>query len=187
MTDYEKNHKIFLREILVKCPEIPKYNYVENKWGKSQKLHVMFSDWRMNDQVSTCGELNNASLCFIAQLCLTLCDPFDCSPPGSLVHGILRARVLEWVTMPSSRDLPNPGTELTSFVSSVLAGGFFTSSTTWEPHFTSLCTYGELSNAPLSQRYLHPKTCNLKFSFFGGGREILKMWLRILKWGVVLH
>ena len=115
------------------------------------------------------------AVCFIAQLCLTLCDPFDCSPPGSLVHGILRARVLELVTMPSSRDLPNPGTELMSFVSSVLADGFFTSSTTWEPHFTSLCTYGELSNAPLSQRYLHPKTWNLKFSFLGGvGKRDLK-------------
>ena len=37
------------------------------------------------------------------QLCLTLCDPLDCSPPGSSVHGILQARILEWVAMPSSR------------------------------------------------------------------------------------
>ena len=34
--------------------------------------------------------------------CLTLCDPTDCSPPGSSVHGILQARTLEWVAMPSS-------------------------------------------------------------------------------------
>ena len=33
---------------------------------------------------------------FVAQSCLTLCDPMDCSPPGSSVHGILQARVLEW-------------------------------------------------------------------------------------------
>ena len=32
-----------------------------------------------------------------------LCDPMDCSPPGSSVHGILPARVLEWVAMPSSK------------------------------------------------------------------------------------
>ena len=32
-----------------------------------------------------------------------LCDPMDCSLPGSSVHGILQARVLEWVAMPSSR------------------------------------------------------------------------------------
>ena len=31
----------------------------------------------------------------VAQLCLTLCDPMDCSPPGSSVHGILQARILE--------------------------------------------------------------------------------------------
>ena len=33
----------------------------------------------------------------------TLCDLMDCSPPGSSVHGILQARILEWVAMPSSR------------------------------------------------------------------------------------
>ena len=37
------------------------------------------------------------------QSCLTLCDPMDCNPPGSSVHGILQARMLEWVAMPSSR------------------------------------------------------------------------------------
>ena len=35
--------------------------------------------------------------------CQTLCDPMDCSPPGSSVHGILQAKILEWVAMPSSR------------------------------------------------------------------------------------
>ena len=33
------------------------------------------------------------------QSCLTLCDPLDCSPPGSSVHGILQARILEWVAI----------------------------------------------------------------------------------------
>ena len=37
------------------------------------------------------------------QSCLTHCDPVDCSPPGSSVHGISQARILEWVAMPSSR------------------------------------------------------------------------------------
>ncbi len=32
----------------------------------------------------------------VAQLCLTLCNPVDCSPPGSSVHGILQARILKW-------------------------------------------------------------------------------------------
>ena len=37
------------------------------------------------------------------QLCLTIWDPVECSPPGFSVHGILQARILEWVAMPSSR------------------------------------------------------------------------------------
>ena len=37
------------------------------------------------------------------QSCWTLCDPMDCSPPGSPVHGIFPARILEWVTIPFSR------------------------------------------------------------------------------------
>ena len=37
------------------------------------------------------------------QLCPILCDPGDRSPPGSSVHGILQARILKWVAMPSSR------------------------------------------------------------------------------------
>ena len=36
----------------------------------------------------------------VAQSCLTLCDPMHCSPPGSSVHGILQARILEWVAIP---------------------------------------------------------------------------------------
>ena len=39
----------------------------------------------------------------VAQSCLTLCDPMDCSPPGSSVHGILQARTLEWVVIAFSR------------------------------------------------------------------------------------
>ena len=52
---------------------------------------------------------------FVAQLCLTLWDPVDCRPPGSSVHGILQARILEWVANPFPGDLPNPGIESRSF------------------------------------------------------------------------
>ena len=45
----------------------------------------------------------HAVLCLVTQSCLTLCDPMDCSPPGSsLSMRILQARILEWVAMPSS-------------------------------------------------------------------------------------
>ena len=43
-----------------------------------------------------------------AQSCLTLCDPMDCSPPGSSVYGILQARILEWVAIASSRGSSRP-------------------------------------------------------------------------------
>ena len=42
------------------------------------------------------------------QLCLALCCPVDSSPPGSSVHGILKARILEWVDMPSSKGSSRP-------------------------------------------------------------------------------
>ena len=45
----------------------------------------------------------------VAQSCPTLCDPMDCNLLGSSVHGILQARTLEWVVIPFSRELPNPG------------------------------------------------------------------------------
>ena len=44
----------------------------------------------------------------VTQACLTLCNPMDCSPPDSSVHGILQARMLEWVAMPSSRGSSPP-------------------------------------------------------------------------------
>ena len=44
----------------------------------------------------------------VAQLCLTLCDPKDYSPPGSSVHGISQARILEWVAMSFSRGSSQP-------------------------------------------------------------------------------
>ena len=44
----------------------------------------------------------------VAKSCLTLCDPMDCSPPGSSVHGILQIRILEWVAISSSRGSPQP-------------------------------------------------------------------------------
>ena len=55
----------------------------------------------------------------LLQLCLTLCDPMDCSPPGSSVRGILQARILEWIAIPSPGDLPNSRIELVSLTSNL--------------------------------------------------------------------
>ena len=66
------------------------------------------------------------------QSCPTLCDTMGSSPPVSSVHGILQARILEWIAMPLPGDLPKPGIELASLMSPTLAGMFLTASTTWE-------------------------------------------------------
>ena len=42
--------------------------------------------------------------CSVTQSCLTICDSMDCSSPGSSVHGILQARILDWVAISSSRE-----------------------------------------------------------------------------------
>ena len=65
-----------------------------------------------------------AVLCLATQLCLTLCDPMDFSPPGSSVHEILQARILERVAMPSSRGSSQPRDQTQV---SCIAGEFFTS------------------------------------------------------------
>ena len=44
-------------------------------------------------------------------MCLIFCDPTDCSPPGSSLRGISQTRILEWVAIPFSGDLPDPGIE----------------------------------------------------------------------------
>ena len=61
--------------------------------------------------------------CLVTKLWPTLCNPRDCSPPGSTVHGILQARIVERVVISFSRDLPDPGIEPRS---PALAGRFFT-------------------------------------------------------------
>ena len=47
----------------------------------------------------------------VTQSCPTLCYPMDCSRPGSSIHGIFQARILEWVAISFSGDLPDPGIE----------------------------------------------------------------------------
>ena len=71
-------------------------------------------------------------VCVCTQSCPTLCDPMDCSPPGSSIHGILQARILEWVAISSSRGSSRPKDEILVSMSPALANGFFTTSDTWE-------------------------------------------------------
>ena len=85
---------------------------------KSPVLLACFPKW-MTDWKLLEGKDHSAdfldSLCVCAKLlqsCLTFCDPMDCSLPGYPVHGILQARILEWVAVPSSRIFPSQGLNL---------------------------------------------------------------------------
>ena len=70
--------------------------------------------------------------CMRAQSCLALCDPLDCRPPGSSLHEIFQARILEWVAILLFQGIfPTQGSNQ-SLASSALAGRFFTTSATWD-------------------------------------------------------
>ena len=67
----------------------------------------------------------------LLQSCPTL-QPMDCNLPGHSLHAILQARILKWVVMPSSRDLPYPGIKPVSLMPLALTGRCFTTSAAWE-------------------------------------------------------
>ena len=64
-------------------------------------------------------------------LCLTFCGPMDCSPPGSSVHEIFQARILEWVVLSNSRGSSCPRDRTWSLASPAVAGDSL-SQATWE-------------------------------------------------------
>ena len=86
-----------------------------------------------NHKTSSHTHQNVLCLCSVAQSHLTLCNPMDFSPPGSSVHRIFRARILEWVAISFSSDLPDPGIEPMSLASPTLAGSFFTTAPPGKP------------------------------------------------------
>ena len=62
----------------------------------------------------------------VAKSCLTPCDPLDCSLPGSSVHGVFQARILEWATVSFSRGSSRPRDRTPVSCVSCIAGSFFT-------------------------------------------------------------
>ena len=72
------------------------------------------------------------SMCVCAQSCPTLCGLTDCRSPGSSVHGISQARILEWIAISFSRGSSQPRDQTCVSCVSCIAGGFFTNSAIWE-------------------------------------------------------
>ena len=75
-----------------------------------------------------------------------LCDPMDCSLPGS-VHEILQARILEWVATPFSRGSSWPRIEPTSLRCPALAGRFLTTGETWETLFLTSVQFSSVAQS----------------------------------------
>ena len=77
-------------------------NFLKTSSTKQQDKFIGKLDWLI---------LYSSNVVLVTQSCLTLCDPTDCSPPGISVHGVLQARILEWVVFLSPEDVPNPAIE----------------------------------------------------------------------------
>ena len=92
----------------------------------------------------------------VTQSCLTLCNPVDCSLPGFSIHGILQARILEWVPMPSYRgsSWPRDQTRVSSI--SCTAGRFFTAHSPGEHRHNNnylKCKWPKCSNQKTQNGY----------------------------------
>ena len=118
---------------LIKYGLLNKLGSVFNQWhGQVEPIDFSLQEGITNSEVAdtiTTGVplhysfWNLGFMCLVSQLSPNICDPMDCSPPGSHVHGILQARILEWVGMPSSRWSSQPRDQTQVFC---IASGFFT-------------------------------------------------------------
>ena len=86
--------------------------------------------------------------------CSTLCDPVDCSPPGSSVNQFSRQECWSGLPCPTPRDLPDSGIEPVSLMFLALASGFFTTSATWEALFIVYVSQSQFSSSFHSPSHL---------------------------------
>ena len=117
-------------------------------------------------------------LCLVSQSCdpMTLCDPMNCTCQAPL-EGILQARILEWVAMPSSRDLPNPGIKPRS---PTMRADSLPSEPPGKPKNTGVGSLsllqGNFPNQELNQGLLHCRWTLYQLSYQGSPHT------RILEW-----
>ena len=108
--------------------QIPQLQPHERPWAKTTQQSCL----QIPDTHRLC------CCCLVAKLCLTLLRPMDCSPPGSSVHGISQARILEWVAISFSRGSSRPRDQTHIFC---ITGGFFTTEPPGKPCDYELETY----------------------------------------------
>ena len=101
------------------------YSCLQNPMGRGAwraTVHGIAQSWTWLSDQHTHVDLKYSCVC-ISRSVMSDCDPMDCSPPGSSAHGILQARILEWVAMPFTRGSSQSRDQ--TRVSSI-AGRFFT-------------------------------------------------------------
>ena len=84
-------------------------------------------------------------VCSVAWIMSDSLQPMHYSSPGSSVHGILQARILEWVAVPSSREFSWLGNRILISCDSCIAGRFFTHGATWHAHLYTYLIMEHLS------------------------------------------
>ena len=123
--------------------------YFATPWTEAQRRCGTYTQW------TTC--------CLVTKLCPTACDLMDCSPPGSSVHGILQARILEWVAISFPRGSSWPRGQTHVSCVSHIGGEFFTV---------------ELPGKPMMEYYLALKKewNNAICGNMDGPRDYLTQW-----------
>ena len=92
------------------CCPCPNPNGVDRTWQLPWKTQLPAVQAHPIRDVLTQKQVKHlVHACQVTQSCLTLCNPMDCSLPGSSVHGIFQARLWNGLPFPPPRDLPNPG------------------------------------------------------------------------------
>ena len=125
MSDSLRLHR--LQHVRLPCPSLSPgvcSNPCPLSWNPPEGF-LYSENWKIQGSSTFSESISKPVLvmCVFTKSSLTLCDPMDCSLPGSLVHGILQARILEWVAISSSRGSSRPRDQTGVFC---LAGGFFT-------------------------------------------------------------
>ena len=124
------------------------------------------------------------------QSCPALCNPMDCSPLSTVLclwnfprTGFLEKFSMEWVAMPSSGCLPDPGIEPASHVS--LAGGFFTTSASWQ----APCTSKPLATTIILSGSMNLASLHLDFLIFKRVFRLISksVWLSFCVWLIPLN
>ena len=106
--------------------------------GLSHRRRILYQLSHKGSPGNTClSKVKTLSCCcLVAQSCPTLCNPMDCSPPDSSVHGVFQARILEWVVISFSRGSSQPKDRIWVFYVSSIGMQVLYHSATREAHIT---------------------------------------------------